>query len=436
VVSAIDRMKAIGVGIPDILLPKKEIDLKKWAIVACDQYTSEEQYWQRVDSYVGESPSTLRLILPEVYLEKPNLDERIDDIRKSMNIYREKELFDVYKNSFFLIHRETNGGPGRWGLIVALDLEKYDYSKDSKSPIRATEGTILSRIPPRKLIRQDVPYELPHILVLIDDEYHLLIGPLLTIRSTLKKVYETELMEGGGRIKAYQINQDEIFEQIATAFEKLNSKCDSDNPILFAMGDGNHSLATAKSCWEDIKVTLNEEERKNHPARYALAEIMNIFDPGLVFEPIHRLLFDTDKELFLTQLATNCEEYHIERYSNIESLLKAVEERDEYQRVGYVDTEGLKLIKIEKGKASCTAGTVQLTLDELIEKDVRVDYIHGADVTLSLGSKSGNIGLFLPAIDKHDFFETIKLDGALPRKTFSMGEAHEKRFYIEVRKIV
>ncbi|MGI6466447.1 MAG: DUF1015 domain-containing protein [Sphaerochaetaceae bacterium] len=431
-----ERMKALGIGIPDILLPKKEIDLKKWAVVACDQYTSELDYWQRVEKFVGDESSSLRLILPEVYLERENLEQRIESIHQSMINYSHDKLFDEYKQNFFLVHRTTPKGPGRWGLMVSLDLEKYDYSVSSRSPIRATEGTILDRIPPRKLIREGVEFELPHIIVLINDEYHSVLGPLITIHSTLTKVYETELMENGGTISGYKIDDSKLFDQIATAFEKLSSSLDPKNPILFAMGDGNHSLATAKSCWEDIKKNLTDDEMENHPARYALAEVMNIFDPGLVFEPIHRVMFNLERERFLEHLGKYCEQYHIEPYSSIENVLKDIEEKENSrQKFGYIDSEGLKVIRLDNPKAFSTAGTLQLTLDSLIKEGVSVDYIHGEDVTEALGVQKGNIGLFLPAIDKHNFFDTIKRDGALPRKTFSMGEAHEKRFYIEARRI-
>jgi hypothetical protein len=202
------------------------------------------------------------------------------------------------------------------------------------------------------------------------------------------------------------------------------------------MGDGNHSLATAKSCWEDIKKNLTDDEMENHPARYALAEVMNIFDPGLVFEPIHRVMFNLERERFLEHLGKYCEQYHIEPYSSIENVLKDIEEKENSrQKFGYIDSEGLKVIRLDNPKAFSTAGTLQLTLDSLIKEGVSVDYIHGEDVTEALGVQKGNIGLFLPAIDKHNFFDTIKRDGALPRKTFSMGEAHEKRFYIEARRI-
>jgi uncharacterized protein (DUF1015 family) len=432
---AIERMKALGIGTPDILLPKKGVDLKKWAVVACDQYTSELDYWERVSSYVGDEPSTLHLIFPEVYLEKEDPNNRIATIQEAMKTYNEQHLFETYEKSFFLVHRKTANNLERWGLIVALDLDQYDYNEASRSPIRATEGTILSRIPPRKLIRKDVPFELPHILVLINDMDNFVIEPLKNLNGSLEKMYETDLMENGGQVTAYRINNGELLDQIATTFEKLHATINEENPIFLAIGDGNHSLATAKACWEDIKTTLTEKEALNHPARYALAEIVNIYDSGLLFEPIHRVLFNIDKELFFERLQRYCESLTITDESDVDSLIESIGLQNGRQRFGYVDKNGLKLVLINRPVGSITAATLQLVLDSLIEDNVVVDYIHGEDVTLSLGSKEGNIGLLLPGIEKETFFDTIISDGSLPRKTFSMGDANDKRFYLEARKI-
>ncbi len=432
---AIERMKALGIGTPDILLPKKGVDLKKWAVVACDQYTSELDYWERVSSYVGNEPSTLHLIFPEVYLEKEDPNNRIATIQEAMKTYNEQHLFETYEKSFFLVHRKTANNLERWGLIVALDLDQYDYNEASRSPIRATEGTILSRIPPRKLIRKDVPFELPHILVLINDMDNFVIEPLKNLNGSLEKMYETDLMENGGQVTAYRINSGELLDQIATTFEKLHATINEENPIFLAIGDGNHSLATAKACWEDIKATLTEKEALEHPARYALAEIVNIYDSGLLFEPIHRVLFNIDKDLFFERLQRYCESLTITDESNVDSLIESIGLQNGRQRFGYVDKNGLKLVLINRPVGSITAATLQLVLDSLIEDNVVVDYIHGEDVTLSLGSTEGNIGLLLPGIEKDTFFDTIISDGSLPRKTFSMGDANDKRFYLEARKI-
>jgi hypothetical protein len=434
--TAVERMKAIGVGTPDILIPNHTVDLSKWAVVACDQYTSERSYWERVSDLVQEAPSTLRLIFPEVYLEDSDRQERIDQINATMRDYLDKQIFDTYPESFFLVQRITEDGKERWGLIAALDLEAYDYRPDSKSLIRATEGTIISRIPPRKQIRQDAPLELPHILVLINDPQQRLIEPLAASCKSFVKVYDTPLMEQGGQVRAYQIAQ-ETLDQVADAFEHLVATVDPENPLVFAMGDGNHSLATAKSCWEDIKQGLTEQQQENHPSRYALVELENIFDPGLVFEPIHRVLFSCTRDTFFTTLQRYCSHYTIEAVNDSTSMEHTIASSDGKQRFGYTDATGSLIVTVTEPAASIAAGTLQSVIDDLTGQDpnLSVDYTHGDQVTAKLGKEEGNIGLFLPAIDKHTFFDSIIADGALPRKTFSMGEAHEKRFYLEARKI-
>ena len=425
-------LRALGIHVPDILVPKHTCDLKRWAVVACDQYTSEPEYWQKVDDFVKDAPSSLRLIFPEVYLDQIQPERRIAAINATMRSYLERDLFDTYEESFFLVHRTFNKNPGRWGLLIALDLEQYDYAKDSRTLIRATEGTILSRIPPRKEIRKDALLELPHILVLIDDVQKTVIEPLILMHEQLPKVYETELMMGGGTVQAYRVQREEVLSKISRAFHHLFDRLDPENPLLFAMGDGNHSLATAKSCWEDKKMTLSDAQRENHPARFALVEIENIYDPALEFEPIHRVLFNMDNEQFFNQLHHHCSSYKVRSVHDLKEIEQALAITDMIQRFGYVDEHGMAVVEIEHGVASIVAGTLQAVIDS---SKVHVDYIHGSDVTLKLGTKPNNIGLFLPAIDKRSFFSTVVIDGALPRKTFSMGEAHEKRYYLEARRI-
>lgn len=318
--------------------------------------------------------------------------------------------------------------------MVALDLERYSWEKDSKSLIRATEGTILSRIPPRKEIRKDAPLEIPHIMVLISDEKRSVIEPLAAKTDSLKEVYDFDLMMNGGHLQAWAVDSDEDMAGVADAFDALTSSLDKDNPLLFAMGDGNHSFATAKSCWEDIKANLSEEERKNHPARFCLVELENIFDPGLVFEPIHRVLFNVPEDVFMEELSKNASKVNVEKVGCRNCIAKRIESQD-VQSFGYCTKDKHAVVTLEGPSANIAAGTLQKVIDALISKGYAVDYIHGADVTDKLGSEDGNIGLFLPAIDKGTFFDTIIKDGALPRKTFSMGEANEKRFYMESRKI-
>lgn len=431
------ELRAMGVHVPDILVPADHIDLEKWAVVACDQYTSQREYWDKVDAFVGAQPSTLRLTFPEVYLEDPHPELRIESINRHMREYLSQEVFQTYPESLFLVHRQVGHGPGRWGLLVALDLEFYDYSTDSKTYIRATEGTIVSRIPPRKLIRKDAPLELPHILVLINDPGRLVIEPLALRCNRLAMVYDTKLMMGGGSVTAYRVTGEAELAKVAAAFRSLHADVDPSNPLLFAMGDGNHSLATAKSCWEDVKATLSESQRHNHPARFALVELENIYDPGLVFEPIHRVLFNIERTEFFATLQGYCGSYEEQPFGDVTGLMKEIHRNDGVQRFGYVDSDSLSVVTIHEPAASIAAGTLQMTIDSLVSRRLaQVDYIHGTDVTESLGKKKRSLGLFLPAIAKETFFQSIVKDGALPRKTFSMGEAHEKRFYLEARRIV
>ena len=428
-----NRLEKLGLQAADILIPRKDVDLTKWAVVACDQFTSEKDYWHDVEKTVGDAPSTLKLIFPECYLDDGDDERRINDINKTMKEYVDADLFKTYKNCFFLVRR-TCGSACRWGLMAALDLDRYSWEKGSTSLIRATEGTILSRIPPRKKIRKDAPLEIPHIMVLISDKEKSVIEPLAAQSDKLEKVYDFELMKNGGHLEAWVVDSDSLKNQVATAFEKLDAALDPKNPLLFAMGDGNHSFATAKSCWEDIKATLTEEQRKCHPARFCLVELENIFDPGLVFEPIHRVLFNVPESVFLEELRKNASAVAEEKVGCRNCIAREIADQSQ-QRFGYCTSDKHVVVTLKDPSANIAAGTLQKVIDELIKKGYSVDYIHGADVTDKLGSEKGNIGLFLPAIDKATFFDTIIKDGALPRKTFSMGEANEKRYYMEARAI-
>jgi len=436
--TTLQRLAAYGIQPPTILVPKKEIDLQKWAVVACDQYTSEPEYWNRVEAYVGDAPSALKLIYPEVYLEEENPRKRIASIHRMMNRYLEEDLFDIYEESFFLIHREDEGGgTGRWGLLAALDLERYDWNKDSRTLIRASEETILDRIPPRKAIRRDAALEIPHILVLIDDPDETIIEPLSKNVSAFRQVYSTSLMERGGAVTAWRINEETEFHRLADGFHALLEKQQGEDPFLFAMGDGNHSFATAKSCWLDIRKELSEEEMANHPARWALVEIQNIYDPGIVFEPIHRLLFSIEHQSFLETLGAFCASYETKPLSSIDELNHHLSLDDGVQRFGYKDEKRFLLFSLIDPASPLAAETIQNVIDRLLEKRLAtVDYTHGEEVTLRLGSLPTNAAIILPDFPKSSFFKTVREEGRLPRKTFSMGHAHQKRFYLEARKII
>lgn len=428
-----DKSK-LGIKSTDILLPREGIDLKKWATVACDQYTSEPEYWLDVEKIVADSPSTFRITFPEVYLEKEGKKERIRNIVKTMEDYIEEGVFTEYKDSFILVKR-TCDGKSRYGLMAALDLDQYDYSKDSRSLIRATEGTILERIPPRKEIRKDAPLELPHIMVLISDEKRSVIEPLKDKMDSLKRIYSTELMKDGGYLEGYLIDSDEDKEMIYQAFESLYSALDKNNPLLFAMGDGNHSLATAKSCWEDMKKGLSEEERKDSKARYALVEIENIYDEALLFEPIHRVFFNLSMDEFEKEVLKYAKGMTYHREKSIEDMVERINSRDGLVFGLSVNNE-LYSLEVKGSRNFLSASLMQSVIDSLKERNAcQIDYIHGIDVTVRLSNEGNNIGIILPDVDKSSFFETVIKEGSFPRKTFSIGHANEKRYYMEARRI-
>ncbi len=429
-----ERLAAVSVRVPDILLPVDGVDLSRWAVVACDQYTSQPDYWASAEALVGDEPSTLRLVFPEVYLEEPGGDERIAGINATMSLYVDRGLFRTLPRSMVLVGRTTEAGVTRWGLVVALDLEAYSWAPDSRTPIRATEGTILDRLPPRVRIRENAELELPHIMVLIDDPGRSVVEPLVQRRDSLEKVYGTDLMLGGGHIEGWAVSADDDLAAVADALGGLLAATNSDNPLLYAMGDGNHSFATAKSIWETVKTTLSPTEWADHPARYCLVELENIFDPGIVFEPIHRVLFGVTREQFEAELLLHCDTARYVPAASLEEMHALM--AGDGQRVGFCSEAGFGVYVVAGADGAIAAATIQHVVDALLALGVStVDYIHGDDVTAQLGSAHGNLGLFLPAVAKESFFGAIVADGALPRKTFSMGEAPEKRYYLEARRI-
>lgn len=407
--------KKIGFKPADILLPKNT-DMTAWSVVACDQYTSQPEYWAKVKNIVGDKPSTLNIIFPEIYLSEDN-SARIDSINRYMKEYLENGLFEEYKNSFVYVERTIGEGKVRRGLIGAIDLEAYDFTADAKTLVRATEGTVRERIPPRVQIRIGASIESPHIMVLIDDEKKNIIEKI--DKKKLPKLYDFDLMMGGGHIEGYLVTDT---DEICNKLEKMVD-AQGANPLLFAMGDGNHSLATAKTCWEQIKSGLSESERENHPARYALAEISNIHDSSMEFEPIHRVVFNVNPSELLSEF--------------MKAEPSAEIDGGEGQRITAVYGDKEVEITVKKPSNTLEVGTLQKFLDDYVRKtDAKIDYIHGSDVVKSLAKESDRIGFILPSMKKSDLFPAIKNDGVLPRKTFSIGEAFEKRFYLECRKIV
>lgn len=408
----------------NILIPKN-VDMSKWSVVACDQYTSEPEYWKEVENIVGDEPSTLRLTLPEIYLEENDVDERIKTINNKMKEYLDKGIFTEYKDTMIYVERTQDDGKVREGVIGVVDLENYSYEKGSQTLIRATEKTVIERIPPRMKVRENALLELPHIMILIDDDKKDIIENLKKTVSNKDVIYNFEMMQKGGHIKGYKLS-DETANEVINKLEKLANKeyfekkydVKDKEVLLFAMGDGNHSLATAKACYEKIKET--DKDYLNNPARYALVEIVNLHSDALEFEAIHRVLFDIDVDNLLEEL---------NKYYDLN-------ESGNGQKIELVTKDMDKIFYISNPKSNIAVGSIQIFLDEYLSNHKgKIDYIHGEEVTKELGSKDNNMGIILEPMSKNDLFKTVILDGVLPRKTFSMGHSNDKRFYLEARKI-
>ena len=418
----------LGCKPADILLPR-DCDMSKWAVVACDQFTSQPEYWEEVERIVGDAPSTLRLILPESKLNDANVEEHISAINAAMADYMARDIFKTYGDSVIYIERSQSDGTIRHGLVMAVDLEQYDYTPGSGSLIRATEGTVLERIPPRVRVRKDAPIELPHVMVLIDDPKGTCIEPITAASASMEQVYDFELMMKGGHLKGWKLT-DAQMDALADALEALASPAAMEEkygltgvaPLLFAVGDGNHSLATAKTCYENLKKVTPEAEWADLPARYALAEIVNLHDAALQFEAIHRVVFGVKPDDFMAAFKA--------AYPN------AYEGKGKGHTIEVVWEGHDGFITVPDPKVQLAVGTLQSFLDGYLkEHGGEVDYIHGDAVTKELGSKAGNMGFLLPAMGKDQLFKTVMADGVLPRKTFSMGHAEDKRYYVEGRKI-
>ncbi len=410
----------------DILLPR-DAEYEKWAVIACDQFTSEPEYWQETEKLTEGAVTALDLILPEIYLGEADVDKRIDKIAANMYGYLDSDVFEEHKNALIYVERIQTDGVLRAGVVGAADLEEYDYSKGSASQIRATEATVTERIPPRIKVREKAPIELPHIMILIDDEKKALIEPLAEHKDDMKKLYDFELMQGGGRLAGWLLTdalRDELLEKLAKfsekeAFEKRYGLADT-APLTFAMGDGNHSLATAKAYYEKLKAANPDKDMSSHPARYALAEIVNLHSPALDFEAIHRIVGTADIDQMMAKMTDE---------------LGLSEEPAEQSFVTVRGGEKKKLY-VHKPTSKLTVGSLQNFLDKyLAENGGDIDYIHGTEVVEKLAADGKKIGFVLPDMGKEQLFPTVIADGALPRKTFSMGHARDKRYYVEARKI-
>lgn len=407
-------MKQTVIKVDNILLPKVD-DMTAWACIACDQFTSESDYWTELAKQVEGKNSTLNLTLPEIYLEDQP-DERIEKINQNIKTYLSQGVFKTLEKGFVLTVRKTPFVQRRIGLVTAIDLEKYEYAVGNKALIRATEGTIEERIPPRLKIRKNADVEFPHVMVLFDDENRDITERLYENRNNYEKVYDFELNMGGGHIEGYFIND---YENVLEKFDallddqRLIAKYGIADKFMFAVGDGNHSLATAKAHWSNIKVNLSEQEKENHPARYALVELVNVYDEGIYFEPIFRYVFGIDKEKFIE---------------------------------GLKSVDGGKMRVYSDGRLAMQLGCNDLptgirTVDAYIKQFIQtnggtVDYVHGEENLFKLvDGRSDAVGILFEKLDKQDLFKYVSKNGAFPRKTFSMGEGVEKRYYLEGRRI-
>lgn len=413
----------------DILLPRPDVDMTKWAVVACDQFTSQPEYWQAVEEAVGDAPSALRLILPEAQLNAPDVAERITAVNTAMRRYLDEGLFRTLEKALFYIERTQSDGKIRRGLIGMVDLERYDFTPGSGSLIRATEGTVLERIPPRVQVRRDAPVELPHVMLLIDDPGCTVIEPLEAGRGDMEALYDFDLQQGGGHLAGWRLTE----QQVSAVAAGLAGLCrpevqtqkygmGSTQALLFAVGDGNHSLAAAKQCYEDLKAVTPESQWATLPGRFALAEVVNSHDCALKFEPIHRVVSGVEPEDVLAAFRRFYPE--------------TSDGAGEGHCIQYIHAQGRGVLTVPNPTAQLAAGTLQTFLDQYLKDNTgEVDYIHGEAVIARLGRRPGCIGFQLPAMEKAQLFKTVIADGVLPRKTFSMGHAEDKRYYVEARKI-
>lgn len=429
----------MGVKIPEILLPKN-LDVSTWSVVACDQYTQDREYWKNVEKTAAGKPSTLNIILPEVYLNDADKSSRIEKIRETMKNYIESGIFADAQEEFIYVERKTAYGRVRHGLVCTIDLETYEWKPFSKALIRATEATIVERIPPRMEIRKGAPLETPHIMLLVNDPNHSLVEGTGEKVKSQAPVYSGNLMQNSGSISGWKVCGEENLEYVRSTLESLaeSNTAEDGSIFLFAVGDGNHSLATAKAVWDEYKKEHPEDTESR--VRYALVEIVNIYDTGLTFEPIHRVIFDVDAEKLIADTAEKLNG-KTENLASPEELEKAV--KNSKTDFGFVYLKDGKQIYtlLKTDITDLAVSRLQPALDEFLKAEkangtkAEIDYIHGAQEVFRLGAKENATGILLPPVAKDSFFATINGRGPLPRKSFSMGEADEKRFYLECRKL-
>lgn len=444
------RLQTVGISIPEILIPSSSVKLDSWSVIACDQYTQDRSYWKQVEEICEDASSVYTIIFPEIYLEDPGRDKRIDTIRQSMKHYLEDGILAKGQKGCVYIERSTPFHPKRQGLVLAVDLERYDWDPAARPLIRATEGTVKERLPPRMVIRRDAPLETPHIILLIDDKDNELLQGLERRAKIKETLYSTELMMNAGSVHGWLLDQESDWQFLADQLEKLALRASTaygnnsdEDPFLFAVGDGNHSLATAKAVWDEYKKAhMDDPSIMDNPARWALVEVENIYDDGIDFEPIHRILFNTGIDE-LESVLKDLPGYSKESVSDTSTLVSLVEEACEGEtRYGLVSREGCFLVR--SSNTGISTELLQPLLDSLVEGNTgrSIDYLHGSDETIRVALENAQddtqeprTGILLPPIGKEDLFATVGRSGPLPRKSFSMGEAVEKRFYMECRKL-
>ena len=413
----------IGIRPAQILLPAAGVKPETWACIACDQYTSEPEYWEKAFAVAGDAPSAIRLILPEYNLK--NSESLIPQIHRTMADYLAQGLLTPAVDPGFILCERTIASGTRLGLVCAVDLEQYSFEKGSLPLIRPTEQTITDRLPPRLKIRRGAPVELTHIMILIDDPDRTVLEPLQATKASLRKVYDFDLMMNGGHLAGWAVDSADALAQVDRS---LNALMDTkgENPLLLAVGDGNHSLATAKAYWNEIREGLSEAARKNHPARFALCEIVNIHDEALLFEPIYRIVTGTTRAAIMADWKA---------YAEAKGMNLAAEGSD--HRFTVVSADGEETVAVLNPEGAIPCETIQKFLDSFLSRhpEAGIDFIHGEGSLRALAAKPETVGFLLPDIDKHSFFKDVEKLGVLPRKTFSMGEADEKRFYMEAKKI-
>jgi hypothetical protein len=407
----------------EILLPDpKKIDTAVYPVIACDQFTSEPAFWQETARTVGDAPSTLGMILPEVYLSERG--ERIPGIHRNMEQYA-GECLTSLSDSMILVRRVTSDGAIRLGLVGKIDLEDYDFKPGNDRPIRATEGTVTERIPPRVEIRRGAPLELPHVMLLFSDPEMQVIEPAYRRVLDDEPVYDIPLMQGAGHVTGWALSGEALAE-VTAALDRIEANADTS--LLYAVGDGNHSLASAKAYYEELKESLGEAAAE-HPARYALVELVNLFDRSLVFRPIYRAVFTDAPDALLAALIKDA----------VSARFCPENEQNPRQSVTCILNSRKVTVTYLHGRHPLTVGTLQTFLDEYTAEhpEVTVDYIHGeASLASVIKEHPGSVGFLFDGMEKRELFPAVAVGGALPRKTFSMGEALDKRFYLEARRIL